>query len=779
MNQSAIERGMFVVTGYKTISDVEKKGGMYTVETICVPPPSSTGIKQGQPGYFRRKNGNYSLLDERGVVRERMTVRKGDFIIGKILMKSSKSGEEIKTDCSTCIKTGEEGVIDMVDVTTTPNGYTMVKIKIRQERVPEIGDKVASRAAQKGTIGATYRQEDMPFNAEGICPDIIINPHCLSGDTIIELEDGDVDYIKNIITKNINITTINPITLEKSITAYTDGFVKNTTEPLKKITTTSGRTIKCTSEHLLLVVRNGQTQWIKACNLITYSDKLIITHSIIPVSNTDGKTLTIKKGHTLYWQRLDELKLVGEISLQKTKILARLLGAIESNGHLHIRNTKTGAMRCMLHLGEIEDYDEVSRDMKILGFNKPTILKTAHCYRIELEVETGVLLQYLGACTGNKTKMDRIFPEWIKDMHMSVKREFLSGYHGGDGSKVVVNQQTRIRGTRCRTMNDVKESHIKYLESMMQIFGELGIKTTLQEYSTDSKDKTDLMIAFSLDNENVIRIADTIAYRYCNHKRRESIIAIEYIKTCTNKIKFDYQIFKECFSYDKSVLSFVESVVDIPSEPVYDFTTVSDNHSFVANGIVSHNCIPSRMTVNQLMECVLGKACAIDGTYGDATPFTSSSTGNAAERICEMLAKAGMKQNLAYERTGWETMYKGMTGEPIKAKVFMGPTYYQRLKHMVADKIHSRAHGHVTTLTRQPLEGRSRDGGQSGHSGEKFYKSYLKPWRVYIKWTEKKVGKISIIFISQIYMRYQHMEKYEELKHKKFSNRLYALVILL
>ena len=236
------------------------------------------------------------------------------------------------------------------------------------------------------------------------------------------------------------------------------------------------------------------------------------------------------------------------------------------------------------------------------------------------------------------------------------------------------------------------------------------------------------MIAFSLDNENVIRIADTIAYRYCNHKRRESIIAIEYIKTCTNKIKFDYQIFKECFSYDKSVLSFVESVVDIPSEPVYDFTTVSDNHSFVANGIVSHNCIPSRMTVNQLMECVLGKACAIDGTYGDATPFTSSSTGNAAERICEMLAKAGMKQTLAYERTGWETMYNGMTGEPIKAKVFMGPTYYQRLKHMVADKIHSRAHGHVTTLTRQPLEGRSRDGGQSGHSGEKFYKSYFKHW---------------------------------------------------
>jgi DNA-directed RNA polymerase II subunit RPB2 len=111
------------------------------------------------------------------------------------------------------------------------------------------------------------------------------------------------------------------------------------------------------------------------------------------------------------------------------------------------------------------------------------------------------------------------------------------------------------------------------------------------------------------------------------------------------------------------------------------------------------------------MECVLGKACAIGGTYGDATPFTSSSTGNAAERICELLAKVGMEQGNAHDRTGWENMTNGMTGEPVKAKIFMGPTYYQRLKHMVADKMHARAQGHVTTLTRQPLEGRSRDGG--------------------------------------------------------------------
>jgi DNA-directed RNA polymerase II subunit RPB2 len=99
--------------------------------------------------------------------------------------------------------------------------------------------------------------------------------------------------------------------------------------------------------------------------------------------------------------------------------------------------------------------------------------------------------------------------------------------------------------------------------------------------------------------------------------------------------------------------------------------------------IINPHCIPSRMTTNQLMECVLGKACAIGGFYGDSTPFTESSSGNAAERICDLLEKVGMEAQQNYNKTGWETLRNGFTGETIKAKIFMGPTYYQRLKHMV------------------------------------------------------------------------------------------------
>ena len=138
-----------------------------------------------------------------------------------------------------------------------------------------------------------------------------------------------------------------------------------------------------------------------------------------------------------------------------------------------------------------------------------------------------------------------------------------------------------------------------------------------------------------------------------------------------------------------------------------------------------------RLTINQLLESVLGKSCALDGEIGDSTPFTSSSI-DIAETICDRL---GMK---GYQRSGNEMLYNGMSGEPM-GMCFIGPVYYQRLKHLVSDKIHARSTGPVTTLCRQPTEGRSRQGGQSGLSREKFYKSYLQNWQVYIKWMMKNV----------------------------------------
>jgi len=108
------------------------------------------------------------------------------------------------------------------------------------------------------------------------------------------------------------------------------------------------------------------------------------------------------------------------------------------------------------------------------------------------------------------------------------------------------------------------------------------------------------------------------------------------------------------------------------------------------------------MTVGHLIECLLGKVASLVGDAGIATPFDP---GVTVERISGLLHEAG------YQRRGNEVMYNGHTGQRLDAMIFLGPTFYQRLKHMVDDKIHSRARGPLQILTRQPVEGRSRDGG--------------------------------------------------------------------
>ena len=117
--------------------------------------------------------------------------------------------------------------------------------------------------------------------------------------------------------------------------------------------------------------------------------------------------------------------------------------------------------------------------------------------------------------------------------------------------------------------------------------------------------------------------------------------------------------------------------------------------------IISPHAIPSRMTIGQLKETLLGKVLLELGLFGDGTSFGEHNISD----ICKELLKVG------YESKGNELLYNGLTGEQIETSVFTGPAFYQRLKHMVNDKQHSRSIGPMVNLTRQPAEGRCRDGG--------------------------------------------------------------------
>lgn len=132
---------------------------------------------------------------------------------------------------------------------------------------------------------------------------------------------------------------------------------------------------------------------------------------------------------------------------------------------------------------------------------------------------------------------------------------------------------------------------------------------------------------------------------------------------------------------------------------------------YTSNGIrpdiiINPHALPSRMTIGQLIESLLGKIHLEYGGFGDCTAFNNKiNKGLKNNSYTKILTKIG------YHHSGNELLYNGMTGTQIESDIFIGPTYYLRLKHMVKDKINYRQRGPTTIMTRQPVQGRSNDGG--------------------------------------------------------------------
>ena len=171
MSQSAVDRGLFRSFFYRVYKDESKHHGANLKDVIEKPKQSEcAGIRYAQ----------YKKLDEDGLVAPGQHLNGDDIVIGKTstISQNDISGKS-KKDYSTIMRHNESGMVDSVLVSSNEQGQNLVKAKVRSMRVPEIGDKFSSRHGQKGTIGITLTQEDMPFTEQGIIPDIIVNPHAI------------------------------------------------------------------------------------------------------------------------------------------------------------------------------------------------------------------------------------------------------------------------------------------------------------------------------------------------------------------------------------------------------------------------------------------------------------------------------------------------------------------------------------------------------------------------------------------------------------------------
>ncbi len=177
INRGSLERGLFRSIFYRTYKDEEKKNqSSGEEERFCKPDPALT--KQ-------LRHSNYGKLGADGFVPENGFVDSEDILIGKVVPLRVPTGMVLPTgakqfrDVSRTLRNNETGWVDKIFKNRNGEGYSFVKIRMRQDRVPEIGDKFSSRHGQKGTCGLIVNAEDMPQTASGLVPDIIINPHAI------------------------------------------------------------------------------------------------------------------------------------------------------------------------------------------------------------------------------------------------------------------------------------------------------------------------------------------------------------------------------------------------------------------------------------------------------------------------------------------------------------------------------------------------------------------------------------------------------------------------
>ena len=812
INRSALDRGLFRSEFYRTYKDEEKKNqASGEEERFCRPSPATTR---------HMKLANYGKLGPDGIVPENTYVNQDDVLIGKVApirlrgadgaamaginhaalqaMSSVAAAQAVEAaggkrfrDSSKLMRTNESGYVDRIYRGRNGEGYSFVKIRVREERTPVIGDKFSSRHGQKGTCGLILEPEDMPQTSSGIIPDIIINPHCFVGETLVSLPNGLASRIDSFSEEGMEkVLSWNPET-NRVYESFSLGRSDRGIQPTIRLTLEDGRTIRCTPDHKFNVRLADGSVVGKEAGHLTFTDQLVMS-----LRGTEDKRCPME----LTWS-LAAGDYVFETATasgrEKAMAFARILGYLHTDGCLSF-NEKRGDYSAVLYMGCLMDAHSIMSDITAVSGKIPKISDTisatngSKTYTIYLPRGVARAMASLtGMTVGRRTTQEASYPEFLFDSPTAIVREFLAGCFGGDGWTTYLsgNQFSNVGFSQsiCTEFLESLEARMDQFVTLMDVVGVKAhvSRTRLchmktETYQNNPRASVEVVVASNAEFyekigfrhciEKQMRLEAAVAYEgYCKEVRRQHDAAMtivdasmlaassypaaleavkklyetekplnEYYSLLTrtmigNRRKpgrstelrvFDYKYMLSapewvkahgCIDwFSKDNYTIARDAYDIPTytmglmksevshdAPVYDIG-VSETHYFISQGCAVHNCIPSRMTIAQLMETLLGRLGCEEGFLGDATPFNTAMT---AAGLGDELQKRGL------EPYSNEVLYCGYTGKQMPTNIFMGPCFYQRLKHMVNDKIHSRATGPLVMLTRQPAEGRARDGG--------------------------------------------------------------------
>lgn len=534
---------------------------------------------------------------------------------------------------------------------------------------------------------------------------------CLKDDTLVLMGDGTHKMIKDVCVGDA-VVTFHPVTMEHSVTKVIHQYVKPTDKKIMKVTTESGRTITTTDDHRFMTNQG----WKEVKN---FDKDTLLGISIQPasVSVQDAKQCEYRK----YLEH-------NSSSVPET--ITEWLARVETrNQSLFVPIKSVEEVENCLIADITVDNDEnqsfVAADNFMVhnsAMCKQAIGVYASNFRRRFDT-LGHVLNYpqrplVYTKVGNIINHDNM----PSGCNVIVAIATYTGYNQEDS--IIMNRSAVDRGlfvsTYYRTYKDQNTKNHSTGEEEFYCKPDVASAKGIRPYNY-SKLNDDGFV----DENTPVETGDVIIGK-CMPQRmgstilsKDSSIALKnneighvdknacHDNLFTNVNGDGYTFSKvRVRSYrspkigdkfasrsgQKGTVGMLYSQEDMP------FTS----SGIVPDIIINPHAIPSRMTIGQLMECIMGKACAELGTRGDSSPFTDVSVDDIADIL----------DALGLERCGNETLYNSRTGDMMQTQIFMGPTYYQRLKHMVFDKVHVRsANGPVVMLTRQPAEGRARDGG--------------------------------------------------------------------
>ena len=661
INSGSIDRGLFSATIYHTEKDEDKN--IIRDEIIrCKPDPTKTKcIKFGKSNKF----DNYSKLNSQGFIPENSLVENRDIIIAKIIPIKENRNDPTKTikyeDQSKSFRTNEETYVDKNYTGRNGDGYNFAKVRVRTFRKPVIGDKFAC-----------FKKNCEILSSEGWIPiEKVTLQHKVC---ILDPETDNIHY-----------------EYPSEIHCYDYD------------SETHGKLYQMKSSLVELTVTYNHRMWVKK-RAVLENNKYDYrpNYEFIEAKDCFGKRLKYKKSASNFqpdnWigdtfiipSFTDGNKLIRpEIKVDTNDWLV-FFGIWLAEGYSDKNKVGIAAHKPRVKAA-------LEPVIQRMGFNVcKSKIKTS-------EIANNWVINNVQLCNLMKTysvgAIHKYLPEWVWRLNKEQSRLLITSMMLGDGH--ITNANTHIYYTSSEKLADDLSrlclhagwsSHKRKINSKMA-----GTTTTIKG--------TNKTITSTVDHIGVTIIKTKLEPEMNHgHKKTQNGQSEEWI---------DYKGTVHCLTVRTGIF-----MVRQNGKPVWSGNSRSAQKGTVGNIIpecdmpftkdglrpdiiLNPHAIPSRMTIGQLKETLLGKVLLELGLFGDGTSFGDLNVHTIAEEL----------QKLGYESYGNEILYNGATGEQIETSIFFGPVFYQRLKHMVNDKQHSRSIGPMVNLTHQPAEGRSRDGG--------------------------------------------------------------------